>query len=137
MKTTLETYSQQKKRHQDEISNQKGLFWAFGNNQLDEGLKRFNATTKDIISIGAGGFILKTEIESFKDLLNKQDLERKELRKDTKKLFDALVYELNNHEYCISYSVTDALDALGLTKDDVDADLLKKACKQSLKECFA
>lgn len=134
--TTLETYTQQKKRHSDEISTFKGLFWAFSNDQLTEGLSKINATVKDIVNIGAGGFILRTELQGFKDMLARHALECKELKKDVKKLFDALVYELGNHEYCITYDATDALDALGLTKEDVDPDLLKKACRQSLKESF-
>jgi hypothetical protein len=134
-KTLTETYAQQKKRHQDEISSVEGLFWAFSNSQLGEGLNKLNATTKDIVSIGAGGFILRTELQAFKDLLAKHGLERKELKKDIKKLFDALVYELRNHEYCVTYNPTDALDSLGLTKEDIDPILLKKACKESLIGC--
>lgn len=136
MNITTETHTQQKKRHMDEISTIKGLFWAFSNDQLNEGLNKINATVKDIVSIGAGGFILKTELQGFKDMLDRHALERKELKKDVKKLFDALVYELGNHEYCITYDPQDALDALGLTKEDVDPELLKKACKQSLKQSF-
>ena len=136
MNITTETHTQQKKRHMDEISTVKGLFWAFSNDQLTEGLNKINATVKDIVSIGAGGFILKTELQGFKDMLDRHALERKELKKDVKKLFDALVYELGNHEYCITYDPQDALDALGLTKEDVDPVLLKKACKQSLKQSF-
>lgn len=136
MNITTETHTQQKKRHMDEISTVKGLFWAFSNDQLTEGLNKINATVKDIVSIGAGGFILKTELQGFKDMLDRHALERKELKKDVKKLFDALVYELGNHEYCITYDPQDALDALGLTKEDVDPELLKKACKKSLKQSF-
>lgn len=136
MNITTETHTQQKKRHMDEISTVKGLFWAFSNDQLTEGLNKINATVKDIVSIGAGGFILKTELQGFKDMLDRHALERKELKKDVKKLFDALVYELGNHEYCITYDPQDALDALGLTKEDIDPVLLKKACKQSLKQSF-
>ena len=68
-------------------------------------------------------------------MFKRHEIERKELKKDVKKLFDALVYELNNHEYCITYDVTDALESLGLTKDDVDPVILKKACKESLVGC--
>ena len=132
----METYTQQKKRHQDEISNVKGLFWAFSNSQLEEGLTALNATTKDIVSIGAGGFILRNDIQAFKATLARHEIERKELKRDTKKLFEALVYELRNHEYCITYNAEDALGALGLTKEDIDSALLKKACRESLEGCF-
>ena len=132
--TAPETYTQQKKRHQDEISGFDGLFWAFSNDQLEEGKKKLNCENKDLISIGAGGFILRTQLQAFKDCMTRQTKERKDLKKDMKIFYDALVYELNNHEYCITYNPQDALDALGLTKDDVDPVLLNKACKESIKQ---
>lgn len=128
----METYTQQKKRHQDEISGFDGLFWAFSNEQLEEGKKKLNCENKDLISIGAGGFILRTQVTAFKDCMDRHSRERKDLKKNVKIFYDALVYELNNHEYCITYDTTDALESLGLTKDDVDPALLKKACKESL-----
>ena len=128
----LETYTQQKKRHQDEISGFDGMFWAFSPEQLEEGLLKVGATVKDLVSIGAGGFILLTQVKAFKDCLNRQAQERKDLKKDIKIFYDALVYELNNHEYCITYDPTDALESLGLTREEVDPVLLKKACRESV-----
>ncbi len=133
-KTTLETYGAQKTRHSNEISGFSGLFWAFSNSQLEEGMAKLNCTAKDLIGIGAGGLILKSQLQEFKDTLARHSVERKELKKDTKKLFDALVYELNNHEYCITYDVQDALDTLELTKEDIEPALLKKACRESIKQ---
>ncbi len=133
----METYTQQKKRHQDEISGFDGLFFAFSNDQLKKGLDKVKAEVKDIISIGAGGFILKTQVKAFIDTLKRHEQERKDLKKDNKIFFDALVYELNNHEYCITYDTKDALDSLGLTKEDVDPMILKKACRESLRLCHA
>ena len=129
----METYAQQKKRHQDEISGFEGLFFAFSNKQLEEGLAKVKAEIKDIVSIGAGWFILRTQVKAFKDMWKRHNQERKELKKDTKIFFDALVYELNNHEYCITYDTQDALDSLGLKKEDVDPVVLKKACRESLR----
>ena len=133
----METYAQQKKRHQDEISGFSGLFWAFSNDQLKEGLDKVKAEVKDIVSIGAGGFILRTQVKAFTDTLKRHEQESKDLKKDNKIFFDALVYELNNHEYCITYDTKDALDSLGLTKEDVDPIILKKACRESLRLCHA
>lgn len=132
MNTQLETYTQQKKRHQDEISTFNGLFWAFSNEQLEEGKKKLGCENNDLISIGAGGFILRTQLQAFKDCMKRQAQERKELKKDAKIFFDALVYELNNHEYCITYDPTDAIESLGLTKNDIDPIILNKACKEAL-----
>lgn len=134
--TMIETYVEQKKRHAEELNNFKGLFFAFSQEQLNEGLKKLNATTQDIVSIGAGGFILKAELQAFKDMYKRHGTERRELKNDRNKLFEALVYELRNHEYCVTYDTADALDSLGLTKDDVEPALLKKACNEAVKGCY-
>ena len=97
MTQTPETYTQQKKRHQDEISGFDGLFWAFSNEQLEEGKKKISIAfgitceNKDLISIGAGGFILRTQLQAFKECMNRQAQERKDLKKDMKIFYDALV----------------------------------------------
>jgi hypothetical protein len=49
------------------------------------------------------------------------------------------LYELANHEYCITYDLEDTLDALALTVDEINADPrllhgLEKALKQYLKD---
>ena len=36
--------------------------------------------------------------------------------------FDAFLYELNNHEYVITYDADDAIDALGLSSADFEAN---------------
>lgn len=48
--------------------------------------------------------------------------------------------ELANHEYCITYDLTDTIYALGLSVDEINADKrllhgLNKAVKQYLKDC--
>ena len=52
---------------------------------------------------------------------------------------DMFLYELGNHEYCITYDLEDTLDAVGLTVDEINADKrllcgLKKALSQYLKD---
>lgn len=128
----MEKYIDQKKRHMDEFGQFDGIFFAFSNEQFKEGLEKvkYNKETDKIVNIGSGGYVLKSRINEFKALLARQEKERKELRKSTKQLIDAIVYELNNHEYCITGSVTDALAALDLTRETVDADVLKKAIKK-------
>ena len=49
------------------------------------------------------------------------------------------LYELANHEYCITYDLEDILDALCLTVDEINADKrllrgLEKALSQYLKD---
>lgn len=124
----LETLQEIKARHYNELSGFNKIFWAFSNAQLTEGMTKLNAEPKDLISIGHGGFVLKSHYQEWKDLLARHSNEMKQHRRNKKNFLEALVYELKNHEYCITGDETDALDALGLDIKDVPKDLLKKAC---------
>lgn len=127
----METYQQQKKRHHDEFNEFEGIFFAFSNKQMKEGCEKLGVSeTNKIVRIGAGGFVLASRLQEFKNLLKRHDTERAQLRKDEKELIAALVYELQNHEYCITGNPDDALDALGLTRDTVSPEILKKAIRK-------
>jgi len=89
---------------------------------------------KFISSLGAGGYILKTRRDDFVAMFKKHKEEKQALKKQEKSLLEALVYELKNHEYCITYDVTDTLEALGYSKEDIEPSLLKKACKLALED---
>ena len=123
----MESYTQLKQRHTQEFNDFQYIFFAFSNDQLAEGLKKLNATTKDIYSIGAGGFVLKAHNQELRDMIDRHSAELEANKKDRKFLLESLVYELRNHEYSITYDETDALDALGLELADIPADILNKA----------
>ena len=112
----METYTEMKARHSKEFGEFEGVFFAFS-----------------IVSIGAGGYLLKNKREAFHALFNRQAAERKELKKDESKLVEALVYELSNHEYCITGNPEDALNALGLTLESVPQRVLKRAINEQNK----
>ena len=130
MKT--ETYQELKTRHQNELNAFEHIFFAFSNKQFEEGLKRLNTDTKGIFSLGGGGYVLKSHARDLDELFTRHDQELKEHRKNRKNLLESLVYELRNHEFCITYSVTDALESLGLALGDVPKDILSKAKKLAL-----
>jgi hypothetical protein len=73
-------------------------------------------------------------VVKFKKLLAQNNKEMEELKKDNKSLLKAIVYELNNHEYCYTGDVEPALSALNLKIEDVPSDILKKATKLAYKE---
>lgn len=126
MKTTIESYQQQKTRHAKELNHFEGLFWAFNNEQFDKGIKKLNlAEGEKVVSIGAGGYVAKSRVDSFLELMKRHKAEREELRRNEKEIIKALAYELWNHEYCISGDPQDALNALGI--DEIDPKILKKA----------
>ncbi len=133
----MTTYTEMKARHRDEMNDFNGIFFAFSNEQFEEGMTKLGLTMSDtdkIFKLMAGGFILKERSKDFHAMIDRHEAERKELKKQEKSMLEALTYELKNHEYCITYDVTDALNALGWSKDEIDPKLLKKACAAAL-EC--
>ena len=128
----IETHVEQKARHSAEFGEIEGLFFAFSNKQLEEGMIKIGLTMGDvglITSIGMGGYIKKDKVKELNELFDRQEKERKDRLKDEKALIDALVYELGNHEYCITYDDRDTLESLGLKKEDISEAVLKKAKK--------
>ena len=130
----METYQELKKRQHDEFGAFEGIFWAFSNDQFSEGLNKLGITKEEagakLYSIGAGGYMLRSVSQAFHAMRKRHDAELKALKEDEKELIEAIVYQLGNHEYCITGDVTDALDALGLTRDTVSPEMLKKAVKK-------
>lgn len=126
----LETYQNQKARHSKELNDFEGIFFAFSNQQFEEGMKKIGLNSNDtelIYSLGAGGFIRKDRSKAFSNLFKKHAEERKQRNKDEKFLIESIAYELANYEYCITGCVDDALDALNLDKNKLDSKILKKA----------
>ena len=140
----MNTYEEMKNRQQKEF-DAFPMGAAFSNKQFEEMMQKWGLTINDtdkICSIGGGCYIRKTDIESFLALINKTAAELKnaitaDLTGDGF-IFDMFVYELANHEYCITYDLDDTLDALGLTIEEIKADKrlhygLNKAIKHYLK----
>ena len=64
------------------------------------------------LSIGGGCFIRKSDEKAFDELNEKLSKEKKEFI--TCNFYDAVLYELNNHEYCYTRDYDEALEALNL-----------------------
>ena len=119
---------------------------AFSQKQFEEMMAKwslFPTDTDKILHIGSGCYIRKTDREAFHELVDRLDREKQEaIAADTTGdgiIKDMFLYELANHEYCITYDLDDTLDALGLTVDEINADPrllrgLEKALKQYLKD---
>jgi len=128
-------YTELKNKFQKEISDFQGIFFAFSNDQFKKGMESIGLKEDDIkliASIGGGGYIMKSKVKAFSALLDLQERRMDELKKDKKRLKEALVYELRNHEYCITYDLTDTLEALGMEKEDIDPEVLKEARLEAL-----
>ena len=126
----METYKQMNNRHQQEV-NDFPIGFAFSQDQLKKELERLGVTKDEVIGIGYGGFIRKSDRDAYIKMMKKHESEQKEAMQDAKFAYSAFLYELNNHEYNYTGDPTDALIALGLSVDDVvNNPVLNKAyCK--------
>ena len=131
----MNMYIMYKREKQQKINNFPMMF-AFSKEQLENGkIKLGVKDNNELLSIGGGGFIRKIDKEEFNNLIIQLDNELKEKLNNDEFLFQALLYEIANHEYCYSYDLTDSLEVLGLKENDVRADkrmnnILNKAIRE-------
>ena len=136
----MNAYQEMKDRQQKEF-DAFPMRAAFSQQQFQQMMEKWGLTLNDtdkICSIGGGCYIRKADIAAFTTLINKTAAELKNaITADTTGdgfIFDMFVYELANHEYCITYDLEDTLDALGLTPEEVNADeLLKHGLNKAIK----
>lgn len=137
MSKYLELKNNNQKRFND--FSKKYIYWifAFDSKEFEDKLKEHNLTKNDIISIGAGGFIKKEHKELYLQEMNRlNDNDAfKQIKDDDVEVKKAFIYELANHEYCITGYLGDALDALGITEEEIKKDpRLKKILKEAVNE---
>jgi hypothetical protein len=117
------------------------MVFAFSNEQFEEGMEKLGLTTTDtdkVYSIGGGGFIRKTDSESFEEMFEMHKKETDEaINNDATGdgyIFDMFSYELANHEYGYTGEIEPTLDALGLTIEEINAsDQLLNGLKKAKK----
>lgn len=144
----MNRYTALKDRQQKEL-NAFPLGAAFGNRQFAEMMYKWELTETDtdrIYSVSSGCYLRRSDSQAFHEMLERFDREiAAEIAGDPTGdgfIRDMFYAELANHEYCITYDLTDALYALGLTVDQINADKrllhgLKKAEQQYLKDSKA
>jgi len=110
-------------------------FFAFSNEQFEEGKKKLNVSPDNkVVRIYGGGFLLASKVEDFKKLVKECDDIKKQYNKDKKQLKQAIMYELANHEYHIREDLEDTLNALGIDEEDMKNPELKKLVRTCTKE---
>lgn len=124
----MNKYVELKNKQQKEI-NAFPLGCCFNQEQFEEMMEKWNlkpTDTKKIYFIGAGCYIRKSDKETFETLLIKLEEEKKKaIAEDTTGdgfIYDMFIYELANHEYCITIDLTDTIYALGLSIDAINKD---------------
>ncbi|MBE5741203.1 MAG: hypothetical protein E7351_01555 [Clostridiales bacterium] len=136
----MNLYNELRNRQQTEY-NAFPVGFAFNQKQLEDqlvqlGLKPID--TDKVIGIGFGGFIRKTDKSAYMDMLNRHKKERELAIKSDKDgsgfIKDMFSYELANHEYDYTGDLTDTLEALGLSINDIQKDKkLKKGLQLALR----
>ncbi len=98
---------------QTELFNKHKVFFAFSNKQLEEG-KQQHGITDDVklVSIGAGGYMLKANAEDFHKEFNQLQEDSVKKHLEIQSIESIIEYELANHECQISYDYSDAFNAL-------------------------
>lgn len=122
--------------------------FAFNNEQFREmmsgwGLcngKDGNPTAKDkeqIVSIGAGGFIRRTDVPAYMELMKRIDAEEKEFRRDKKKFTEEIYHAMQNVEYHINTQGNyDVCNELGRREEDLEKDPYFAACFEAARKKF-
>lgn len=139
------TYKEMSAAHQNQIDEflKKYAFFAFSNQQFEEGLQKLNVKQTDLVNGGIPGFfLLKDKTADYKELAEAQEKELRAAVADPEGgeafAYQMFKYELANHEYTYTHTTEEALDALGYTQDEIEADprlknALLKACQDLLK----
>ncbi len=132
----MNAYEQLRQRHQEEF-NAFPIHFAFGHEQIEQKIKDLKLSkdpkkrAEQIVPIGAGGFVLKADYPAFVEMCKRHSKERIEAMAEGEKggtyLYDMFRTELINHEYGYTVDTTDAIEALGLTREDVEKNPVLKA----------
>ncbi|MDO5555121.1 MAG: hypothetical protein Q4G09_00260 [Clostridia bacterium] len=140
----MNKYRNLKQRHIEEV-DKFPLMFAFSDEQFNEGMKKLGLNpedTKEITSIGFGGFVKKSDLKDYIQLCQKHKEEiQNEINHDkdgTGFIKDMFIEELINHEYGYTHEIDAVLDALSITPEEVNRNKnLKNGLKIALERCFS
>lgn len=134
----MNPYLTLKEKHQKEI-NEFPFGFCFSPEQFNEMMANWGLTPEDtdkIYSIGVGSYICRSDSKAMNEMFDRHEREVEAARAENKDdyLYHMFNYELANHEYGYTYDVTDTLDALDLTMEEIEADeRMLEAFKRAIK----
>ncbi|MBO0385370.1 MULTISPECIES: DUF7659 family protein [Staphylococcus] len=114
-------YVEFKERKQEKINNF-DMFFAFDNKQLENGLDKLNVNKNEIVSIGMNGFIRKSDVQKFKNMLNNFKEEHTKNMKNDDYVYHMFKYEMANHEYIITYDDEEILEVCNVNENQFIED---------------
>lgn len=141
---TYATREAMKAAHQAEV-NAFPMVFAFNEQQFKDNIKATWGLDYDdkekvkeahIVSIGAGGYVLKKDVPALKEMFARHNQEEKNFAKDFRNLVNIIKAEMYNHEYTyVPYEVEEEVkEALDNVKDHPRfEEAWKKAKREVLK----
>lgn len=134
-------YDELREKQQKEF-NKFPIQFAFSDKQFKESMQKLGLTPEDVdkvIAIGNGGFIRKSDVKKFDEMMKRHLEEREEAIKKDKTgegyIKDMFYSELNNHEYSYTKNLEDTLDAIGITLEEINKnDKLRNGLSLAIKE---
>lgn len=138
----MKKYTTFKKQNEKPLQKfySKNVFWAFNNTQFEQGLLKFNikkGDTNKLISIGAGGFMLKTAYTEYLKISKQRHKAIRKYMNNSKQIVDALYYEMGNFECGYTGRYWESLKPFGLSLKDLENNKkLYKAYKTAKHKCW-
>lgn len=128
-----------RKEKQRTILDRLPVKFAFSMGQFDKAMAEFGLDPVQdygqIVAIGSGGIMKKSEVHLLEEAFEQYQKELDEILSNDDDLVDALVCELENHEYCITGEFGPACNAVGVVCfDDRTMRLLEVARKKYWQE---
>lgn len=146
------SYAEMQDTHQKEVNDFPFIFvFAFSESEFIKkmseeiikrkpnctGIKTMNGISKHVQSIGGGGYIFKEDYVEMNKMFDHHAAERSCFQKKEDNLVDAILSEMNNHEYGYTMDPYDTLIALGRSYDDFENDpVFNRAWVKAQKKCF-
>lgn len=137
----MNKYDEVKQKHQDMV-NSFPMKFAFSDEQFNRSMEELGLKPTDtdkIISIGAGGFIRKSDLKKYNDMWDTIRKEQNKLIESDKTgegyIKDMFLSELENHEYGYTHDLSDTLEALEFTPEQIkNSPTLKHGLTLAVKE---
>lgn len=121
----------------EKTMNDCGVFWAFSDSQLEEGMKKVGVANRSLLlSIGMGGFMVKANKERYLKEMEANysqfvgDIDQNNQREAY------ILYELNNHEAFYTGSIESTIESLigDYTKEEVEKVYKKFKAQKYIKK---
>ena len=135
-------YRKLKAQQQKEV-HEFPFFFAFNDEQFTEGMAKFGLTVDDTDKIykfgNTGGFYLRADAERLREMSDRHEQERESAiaadKKGTGYIYQMFREELANHEFTYTGDLSDTLDALCITVEEINNNpCLRRGLEKAIAE---